>query len=592
MYSSQQLLGLAERLISGTLNREDIKFLTKDPDAAQVMRQVQRSDLLPLLFKVRGQPFSLDNFPQFRVFYDAPYSPDVLYLCGRQVAKSTNLSRYEVLNCMQIPHFQVLYVAPLQGQTNFYSSMYLREAITTCSAARYLQSMKVEDEDVGPVMRSVGHQSFSNGSGIKLTYAKTSADRARGIFCDEIDCDEIQDHLVDNISVIMQSLTQSKWGIRRYTGTAKTMDNTIEFYWQKSSQAEWVIRCDKCNFWNIPNKENKVLDMIQAQGPTCTNCGGLLNVRHGEWVHKFADKSEIFPGYHIPQIVVPNITEDPKKWDELLHKVLVYPVASTYQEILGISSSFGARLITQEDIDKHSTLPSMLELQKRLKQYPVIVGGVDWGIAEQSSFTVHTVIGIRPDGQIHVLWAKRYVGMDSDSMLKDIAQTHRFYKCQLLACDIGMGFTQNTLLAHRFGLPVIQINYCRQQQLLTYLPIRGYPRWMIDKVTALELLFWAIRYDRIWFPPKTESDKYTRDLLSPYQEVKEVGGLETRFFARNPSMPDDFTHALCFAVIGALRLTGSSLLDALPDHAMGATQAYAAQPTGDTIDPAELQRSV
>jgi len=496
-----------------------------------------------------------------------------------------------------VPHFQVLYVAPLQAQAYRYSSLYLKEAITTSVFARDMQKTAADDEDVGPIIKSVAHQAFKNGAGIQLTYAKTSADRARGIFCDQLDCDEIQDHLVDNLAIIMQSLTQSAWGMRRYTGTAKTLDNTIEYYWQHSSRAEWAVPCD-CKggptgrFWNIPDEEHRVFDMIQAQGPTCTNCGSLLNVRLGEWIHGSPDMEFVFPGYHVPQIVVPAIANNPRKWAELVYKVAHQPVALTMQEFLGISSSLGARLITQQDIDKYCVLPVTSEMIKpewRSKYYKVIAG-IDWGIAEQQSFTVLTILGIRRDGKMHVLWIKRYAGFDTDHLLKDIAQTCRAYKADIVSADFGMGFAQNSMLAHRFGLPVVQIQYARQQQLLNFRPLLGLPRWTVDKVAALEVMYWGIRYGRFAFPPKHQSDPYTRDLLSPYEETSVVQGLEQKRFMRNPNIPDDFAHALCFAMLAGQHLIGGSLLNIVPEGAMGADVPTAAMPQPDNIDMQAYER--
>jgi len=544
----------------------------------------RRSDLLPILFKIQGKPFSLETFPQFRALYDSAYAPNLIFMCGRQIGKTVNLARYETMNCLQIPHFQVLYVSPLQSQAHRYSALYLREAIQSCIVARELQNPKNSKPESGPIIKAVGHQAFLNGAGIQMTYAKTSADRARGIYADEIDCDELQDHLVDNVAVIMQSLTQSDWGLRRYTGTAKTMDNTIEHYWQKSSMSEWVMKCEGCNHWNIPNKDGNIYEMVKAQGPSCIKCGKLLNVYKGRWVAKHPEKVHWFPGYHIPQVVVPEIAYNPAKWYEMLDKVNTLPESTVYQEVFGISSSLGARLITQGDIENCSVLPTPDKLQKKLKDYVATIGGVDWGIAEQTSFTVHTIIGVRPDGKIHTLWAKRYVGFDTDTLLKDIAQTHRYYRCQLLCADHGVGFAQNTLLSHRFGLPVVQMQYSRQKKLLSYSPIQdNYHRWIVDKVSALELLFFGIRYGHIFFPPQADFKKFTDDLLSPFQVMTGATGLESVVFQRNPSAADDFCHALCFAVLGAIRLVGGSLLDLVPKGAMGADTDTIEVPTASVI---------
>lgn len=510
-------------------------------------------------------------------------------MCGRQIGKSLNLSRSEVLDSLTIPHLQTLYVAPLQAQTQRYSTLYLKESINSCFLALANQIGEGEAAD-SPIVKSVMHQSFANGSGIQLTYAKTSSDRARGITADRIDFDEIQDQLVDNIPIISESLTSSQWGVRRFTGTAKTTDNTIEALWQQSSMCEWVMKCSHCNYWNIPNLDGRVLDMVQIDGVRCVKCGGLLNVRNGEFVATYPARTQSFRGWHIPQIVVPAIVENPSKWSSILRKIARLPIPVVLQEVMGISCSLGSRLITQADIDRQSVLPGMLELQGRRNQYVYTVGGVDWGIGEIQSFTVHTILGIKPDGGLDVLWARRFSGFDPDETLRQIAQAHNFYGCRVLAADFGMGFDKNIMLATRFGLPVVQIQYVTQNTFFGYNPLGNQHRWTVDRTTAMELVFLAIKYGRIFFPRKDDMQTFAPDLLSPYEEVIEVGGIGHRRFNRNPAVPDDFFHALVFASLVAMRLMNSSMLDVVPRHAMGVNNQAGAgtAPTIDHIDPRDI----
>jgi len=576
--------------MTSSLDIGKLRNLLRGNEYDDVITQIHRADVLPYLFRLRGEPYSLENYPQFREMYPSECPPDTIFMCGRQIGKSMNLSRSEVLDLISIPHFQLLFVAPLQAQTQRYSTLYLREAITSCQRANYLQSDAATHLSDGQIVKSVHHQAFGNGSGIQLTYAKTSSDRARGIFADRIDFDEIQDQLVDNIPIISESLTASDWGLRRFTGTAKTTDNTIEALWQDSSMCEWVMKCSGCNHWNIPNVDGDVLNMIRSDGVHCVKCGKLLNVRQGQFVPAYPDRMSVFRGLHIPQIVVPAIVEDPVKWSALMRKVLRLPLPIIMQEVLGISCSIGARLITQEDITRQSVLPSVEDLQKRLRDYVFTVGGVDWGIAEHQSFTVHTIIGVKPDGKIDVLWARRFVGFDPDETLKAITQAQRYYGCRMLAADFGVGFDKNVLLERQFGLPVIQIMYTKQNRLLNYNPILGHHRWTVDKVTALELMFLAIRYGRLQFPPQDEFKIYTDDLLSPYEELIESGGLTHRRFARNPNRPDDFAHALCFATMLAMRLMNSNIVNIVPSHAMGAQdmEGEGTAPSIDHVDPADI----
>ena len=566
-----------------------VKQYTDQPAVRDALTKLHRADLLPSLFKIRGQPFSLKDYPQFRAMYDTVLVPDTLFLCGRQIGKSLNLSRAEILDLISVPHLQLVYVAPLQQQTHRYATLYTTEAINSCETARLLQESSLEGVmSDSKIIKSVGHQAFANGAGIQLTYAKTSSDRARGIFADGIDFDEIQDQLVDNIPIISESLTASKWGTRRFTGTAKTSDNTIEKLWQQSDMREWAMKCDGCNAWNFPNEEGRVLEMIQADGIHCVFCGKKLNCRAGEWVPTYPSRSNEFRGYHIPQIVIPAIVENPHNWAKITRKALRLPLPIFMQEVLGISCSIGARIITQKDIDRQSVLPSIVDLQKQLNRYVVTVSGVDWGGAEQSSFTVHTVIGIRPDGNVDVLWARRYIGFDPDEMLHNIAQTHRFYKCSMMAADYGIGFDKNVMLVNRFGIVVIQIYLTRQNTLLRYSPTLGQHRWTVDKPTSLSFLFLAIKYGKIWFPPQAEFSIYTDDLLSPYETISETGGLTTKVYIRNPNQPDDFCMALDFACMLGMRLVNSTMMDLVPENAFNFGETADGAPAVVEVDPKDV----
>lgn len=555
---------------------------------------LRRSDLLPYTFRIQGKAHSLDDYPQFRNMFDVPYIPRTLYMCGRQLGKSSGTSRSEILDTIQVNNFHILYVAPLQAQANYYSTTYLDEAIKSAYIARWLQSKDSASAEYKAVS-SVGHYSFNNGSSVRLSYAKTSPDRARGIYADRIDYDEIQDQLIDNLGVIDQSLSASDYGVRRYTGTAKTTDNTIEFLWQQSSQAEWAMKCGSCNHWNVPDKEH-ALDMIQVQGPTCVNCGSKLNVRNGDWVPKFRERHKLFAGYHVPQIVVPAIVENDNRWMQLIQKVLTTSPTQVMQEILGISCSTGARLITEEDIKRNSVLPTLRRMQDPdwKNRYARIIGGVDWGVAELSSFTVHTIIGQRPDGSIDVLWGKRFVGFDPSTYLREIAQAQAYYGAEMLCSDFGMGFEKNLILQKQYGVSVVQFQYTDAGKSLTYSPVGPLPRWILDKVSSMEILFWAIKANQVRFPPFEEFNRLSMDLLSPYEEIVVFQGRETRRFQRNPARPDDFCHALNFAYAGMKALSGQSMLDGIPDSAIGATLTpdLSSAPEPDRIDPLQNLRTL
>jgi len=557
----------AKKLLSGKGNYNDVKQIMKTPDFYANLAKIERHLLLPSLFKIRGEPYSIRDYPQFAPLYQREAPANMVYLCGRQVAKSTNLSRSEVMDMIQIPNFQILFVAPLQSQAHRYSALYLHEAMTTCEPVKTLQAPNPAIGE-GPIIKSVSHKSLVNGAGIQIMYAKTSADRARGITCDRIDYDEIQDQLIDVIPVVAESITNSEWMLQRYTGTAKTTDSAAEYFWQMSSMAEWVVRCMGCNHWNVPSKEGDILSMISVDGPVCAKCGKLLDVYCGELVHAKPSIKDDWFGVHVPQIVLPAIANSPVKWAKLIHKVSTYPETLVFNEIFGISHDAGARLITMEDIKRQCVLGNFEDCKNRLREYNCIVVGVDWGVAEISSFTVATVLGYHPNGEVHVLFIKRYMGQNIEDVVIDIMRTANAYGAEMVAADFGVGYTNNTMLRNR-GVNVSQIQYVKSNDFVRYNEIHGIPRWVVDRNTALSIIFWGIKHGKIKFPDFETMEPYANDLLSPFESIVETeSGMTTKKFLRNPSMPDDFCHALTFGTVMMLKLMGDSLIKIVPEHSM------------------------
>lgn len=560
----------------------------RDPELVRKFQSLRRADLLPFLFKIRGEPYSLKNHVQLKEFFDNVYTRNTILLCGRQVGKSLSLSRSEILDCITTPQLQLLYVAPLQSQAQRYSTLYVKEAIQSCPFALKLQEKSLEGVlSDSKIMKAVGHQSFANGAGLQLMYAKTSPDRARGIMADRIDFDEVQDQLFDSVPIISQSLKASKYGIRKFTGTAKTLDNTIERLWQQSSKREWIMRCPHCGYDNIPTKDGGIANMPQPDGMHCVNprCRGKLDVRQGRWIAFAPERDNQFRGFHIPQVVLPFMVEHEVNWNLIWNDIQKLPESLVMQEVFGISESSGTRIIDETHIRQQSTLPTMTVLSENLDRYVMTLSGIDWGGAEENSFTVHVIIGIRVDGRVDVLYAQRYHAFDPDRMFLNIAKAHFKYKCQIAAADYGLGFQNNLILMNRFGINVVQMNFVRQNTPLGFKKTnRGDDRWTIDKTSGLRAMFMAIKYGRIYFPPYLEFEPYTADLLSPYEHIIDTSGITTVVYLRDPARPDDFAMALCFVLMAAVKVVGLDILDLIPQTAFAGGNS-AGKPEDILVDP-------
>ncbi len=161
------------------------------------------------------------------------------------------------------------------------------------------------------------------------------------------------------------------------------------------------------------------------------------------------------------------------------------------------------------------------------------------------------------------------------------------------AADYGMGFDKNVILEKRFGLTMVQFMFVLQNKLLTYSPTLGHSRWTIDKTSALDILFMAIKNGRLFFPPYEGFEIYLRDLLSPYEEVNETGGLTRRRYLRDPARPDDFCMALCFATMLSMKLLyGEDEINIIPKSAFAGGQVPDGAPADNPVDPQDVLSSL
>ena len=72
---------------------EELIRLSKDKDFLSGATKINRWELLPALFRVKGQPFSLKGREQFSVLFSDEITRETIVTSGRQLGKSMSLSR-------------------------------------------------------------------------------------------------------------------------------------------------------------------------------------------------------------------------------------------------------------------------------------------------------------------------------------------------------------------------------------------------------------------------------------------------------------------------------------------------------------------
>jgi hypothetical protein len=504
-------------------------------------------------------PFSFAERNYLRLPYDTK-NKRVLFKCGRQVEKSTLLGNRCLAYCCIINAFTVLYVSPTNTQTKVFSRDRLKEPIETSGVIGAWTTSKLSD--------SVFEKQFINRSKITLRYAYHTADRVRGIPADMILIDEIQDIITDNIPVIEECASHStKFQIYIYSGTPKSLDNTIEKYWANhSTQNEWVVPCDKHGLpkdpgswhWNVLGE-----DHISSKGLICDKCGSLINPRHpsAQWASMnpgvLKKLKKPYEGYRIPQLMVPWIP-----WTEILDKQAKYSRSQFYNEVLGLSFDAGTRPLTQADVmqccdpNLRMTHETHKQIKAALGGSSAVYAGIDWGTGE-GSFTVLS-LGAYLNDIFTIFYVHRFEGQEIEPQIQldKIQRLIDSWNIKLIATDYGGGFYQNDVLTRRYGKDrILKYQYSQPSQKIKWEP--GLKRFLVHRTEVMSDIFSAIKRSdgvkgKIFRFPKWEEfeEPFGADLLNIFSEYNEQ--LRQVQYKKSPDRTDDTFHSILLCFIGSL----------------------------------------
>jgi hypothetical protein len=517
--------------------------------------------LIPILSALswEGKPFSIKRHFPMEPFYKLNIPKKSVWKCARQVSKSVSLSANGVLRSAITPALKTLYITPRYEQVRRLSSNYVNPFIK----GALIKSLLTDSDCTKAVLQ----RSFVNLSSMFFSFAFLDVDRIRGIACDWLNYDEVQDMDYDFIPIIHECMSASKYSIATYSGTPKTLDNSIEVLWQDSSKAEWVTPCRSCGHWNMAAAQADLLKMIGRETIICAKCQKPINPEDGHWYHTDPDKTN-FHGFHVPQVIMPMHYADPIKWGELLDKrdgKGNVSEQSFLNEILGESADSGIKLVTITDIKKASVLgPNELEQAlDRFRSCKVRVLGVDWGGggADQVSYTSAALVGLNVrTGKCECHYAVRFhAGYSHDHEAKMILELFLKGNCHFFAHDFGGAGSVRETLMIQAGLPIERIigfSYIRGssgRDIVRYNSpshgeIRGYHT--LDKARSLVLQAVCLKSGIILLPDYETSKNVTSDLLALMEDKHEIaGGSDVFLIRRQPKLSDDFAHALNYGCV-------------------------------------------
>jgi hypothetical protein len=500
--------------------------------------------------------------PLYDITIDNPNG--LFYSQGIVSHNSTTFCARQLIYSHLIPRMYSLYIAPYEHQVSTYGD-------------RMEQMQAMFSVPIGK--QNKYSKKFENGSSIRMISCLTTADKARGISSDEILFDECQGMDPEIIPEILYTKTMSELPTVVYSGTALSVDTLLEANWIDSSMGMWHVRAGDGKTWlNMFDKETlfKVCDNIQ--GPTCPITGKLLKVTDGCFVHaKKGNMNAGRIGVHIPQCIIPDIAYNAQRWTEVYQKIQRDDPKKVMQECFGIAVSEGSREISERDLIRLCTIP---DTEEQLKEkchngfYKTVISGCDWGGSDynpamktKTSYTVHCIIGIAPDGCIDILHYRRYAGMMYDEIARTIVAEHKAYKGFAIASDFGVGLAYNMEIRKQvpFDRHFI-MSYVGPNAAPVSIPAGAHMQnqLSINRTEALTNVFRDVkRFDpqRIRCRNWGDMQPFLSDWLNMFRVPVEMPGGQNLFkYVRAATKADDALHAFAFAYVLAKIYRGDSLV--------------------------------
>ena len=498
------------------------------------------------VFLLDGRQFRLTNRNYLKPIYDADIEEGII-ISGRQVEKSTTNSTRLATTTLSLPHFKGLYFAPLTSQVQEFS----RERIG--KLYEYSQEDIIKNNWIGKhSIQNVYFKEFTNGAVNYFKHCYGLADNIRGITVNGILGDEIQDIHIDAIPVIKEtqshaleagSMNRFTW----YTGTPKTYSNTIEQYWQKSSKAEWVIKCPHCGTYQIMGIPN-----ITPKEFVCRKCKMNLPIEariNGFW--KEAHPENTFKGYRISQLMVPWIDAA-----DIYKKMTSYSPDKFFNEVLGRSYENSEKPFTPLTLGR-MTANNLTFLKAGLEGHfnnvPTFMG-IDWGTGEKS-YTVVSIYAFNESGQFQLIYLKRFepgeVSIDDedyeDYEVNTVSRLMEVYRIAYCIADWGFGYEQCKKLKNRFGDRFDACYYSfSQKKAQVYQPESM--RWVVNRTEIMRRYIDAAKKKRKIVWPGVDKPSYMwlidHHLAEQIEYRKSASGKSEEMMYTHPEgQPDDGLHS-------------------------------------------------
>lgn len=518
-------------------------------------------DFVKAHFRLKGEPFDFHR-KEYLVPIQNALDYETVIMSGRQVEKSTTCSIKLLGHLVAIPKLRATYIAPVLKQVSTFSKDRMGPLI---ESSPYIY--KTYGARSRGAKLSITDMHLANGSYLALRSCyNDSVDSIRGLSNDLVTFDEVQDLLYDNLPVIIETLSHSflvdeetgKRGRILNTGTPKTLDNTLTFLYETSTQNWLSFPCPFCGEWHLGCKEEN----IKENGFYCTKCGKVIDVAPIDkiWVQKYKrDREHPRTGFQLSQPFMPWI-----QWSDIYDKYAGggrYPIHRFYNEVLGLPYDNASKVFTitefkESIIRQLPGVKSWDDLQKKFDRgQSKLYAGMDWGSGDKSKSAL--TLSVWDNDSLVPIFMKKFEGAeaDRDYEYRYVRDMMRRNPDMVLGSDYGDAYHENTLLLKEFGAERVMIFYhsAAAAAFLKYDPHKRI--YITSRTDVMQKQITDMKLGIIkWFGTWEMYQDFVPDFVAITMEYNER--LHKYQFIHKPTHPDDQFHSALYSYLARLIHSG------------------------------------
>ena len=415
---------------------------------------------------------------------------------------------------------------------------------------------------------------FKGGCNLWVESLGDDGDRIRGISCDAIFFDEVQDMSPTAIGVALKTLTNSKYGssgngIQVYFGTPKARGSYFETgLWDQTDKRYYFLGCTnkQCNHYfmlSSPGTDDWKKIWLFGQTIKCPQCGNeedkRILVENGKWMptepYNKDGTEKKFVGYHISQLYVPILDKN-----YILNQHPDNNKASSeriyYNEALGEFYSGSDMPISRDELESKCKDHDRSFVRTILPDQRKTWMGVDWGgkvdaenVSGGQSYSCVAVISADSTGTLNVEFAYRMKSTDFQHKMEFVKQMYKNYNLRLAVADYGYGHDICNELQKVYGNRFLSaLTSGNMKKPVVYEKDLLQLKW--NKDYYIEELFDLMRKGKIRFPWKSfeHMDWLIEHITSMEVRHTMVGGMPKKTYIKG-ILPNDGFMALIYAYL-------------------------------------------